>query len=355
MKASTGGLFVYCQSAYGVGHFVRTFRLIQALQEACPGAPVSLFHGGRSAGFLGLPASLEAVELEQLVFADFSSALSSPDGAQTSDVLVRRRRCLTENLARIRPQAVLLEHFPFGRWGFADEILPLIECCRSLKPRPLLWSSVRDIPVLSDGDYRRMLEVVPFFDRIFVHSDPFFFPLDLARPLPGTLAARIEYTGYVTPKSGEVGPRGAYVLAHAGGGRDGAAFWSAVGVLRREMSHVEFRACGEDPGELAALATVERELRSAWRSVSMAGYNTVAEWLAFRTPTIFVPRHTEPEQLKRLLRLQECAGGPMAISDAEPEALLEAWYRLRDDEPFRTDVQMGGQEHFAQMVQAHLK
>jgi predicted glycosyltransferase len=355
MRASTDGLFVYCQSAFGVGHFVRCLRLIQAVQQACAGLPVSLFHGGRSAGFLNLPVTVDAIELEPLVFADFNSGLSTPTGADASELLLWRSRCLTENLVRLRPRAVLLEHFPFGRWGFAPEIFPLIECCRSLKPRPLLWSSVRDIPVLSGADYRRMLEVVPYFDRIFVHSDPAILCLDLGFPLPERVTARIEYTGYVTPKSGEHLSRGAYVLVHAGGGRDGKSFWSSLDSLRAAISHVEFRACGKDPCELAGLRSVERLLRSAWRSISMAGYNTVAEWLAFRTPTIFVPRHAEPEQLKRLHRLQECIGGPMTISDPAPDALRKAWDILKDDEPFRADVWIDGQEHFAQTVQHYLR
>jgi predicted glycosyltransferase len=89
---ATGGLFVYCQSAFGVGHFVRCLRLIETLLEACPRLQVSLFHGGRPVGFLNLPAEVHAVELEPLVFPDFGGRLSTPTGGNATEVLVRRGR-----------------------------------------------------------------------------------------------------------------------------------------------------------------------------------------------------------------------------------------------------------------------
>jgi predicted glycosyltransferase len=213
---------------------------------------------------------------------------------------------------------------------------------------------VRDIPILSDYDYLRMTEIIEGFDRIFVHSDPKVLPLDLGRPIPEVLSSRIEYTGYVTPSLGGSAQRSTYIHVHAGGGHDGQAFWAAVDSLRPAMSGTEFKLYGRNPAELNDLSSTMRWLGSARRSISMAGYNTVAEWLAFRTPTIFVPRRSESEQLKRLLRLQEFAGGPMAISDATSEGLRLAWDLLSENEPFRADVSIGGQDTFARSVARHL-
>jgi predicted glycosyltransferase len=318
-------------------------------------APITLFHGGRSADFLSLPDTFSTVELEPLVFTAANTTLSTPDGSDPGSVLRRRRRCLTESLRRLKPRIVLLEHFPFGRWGFSEEILPLIECCRTLNPRPQLWSSVREIPILSEYDYNRMTGVAQEFDRMFVHSDPRVFPLDLGRPLPEAVEKRIEYTGYVTPTANGNVSRLGHVLVHAGGGLDSKPFWEAVKPIRLAMKQVEFECCGKHPAELASLPSVTLLLRSAWRSISMGGYNTVAEWLAFRTPTIFVPRQSDPEQIKRVRRLQECVGGPMRISDADPEALRLAWDSLRDDEPFRPGIWINGQERFANAARPYLQ
>jgi predicted glycosyltransferase len=355
MKANSGGLFVYCQSTFGVGHFVRTVRLLRALRAACPSTPINLFHGGRSVVFLELSSDVEAHELEPLVFTSLNGTLYSPDGSGTDQVLLRRMEYLVESLLQLRPRAVLFEHFPFGRWGFADEILPLIECCRSLSPRPQLWSSVRDIPILSDYDFQRMCAVVPLFDRIFVHSDPNVLPFDVGRPMPESLRARIEYTGYVTPAAEKNIQRNAQVLVHAGGGHDSQAFWAAVNALRHVTIDLEFKMCGEDTAVLTGLASTSRLLQSARRCICMAGYNAVAEWLAIRTPTIFVPRRSEPEQLNRLLWLRESTGGPMVISDPTPQALRSAWDALSEDEPFRAQVWINGQATFAESVAPSLQ
>jgi predicted glycosyltransferase len=356
MEAGEGGLFIYCQSAFGVGHFVRMHRLIHALQRECPSLPITLCRGGRPSAFLSLPSGVRSVELEPLIYANVKGGLSAPDGSDPDPVLRRRAASLIEHLVRLRPRAVLLEHFPFGRWAFRDEIIPLLEACRLVTPRPLVWSSVREIPILSDGAYRRLSSVARRFDCIFVHSDPGVLPLDLNRPTPIEVASRVEYTGFVSPGDDEGSlRREGSVLVHAGGGQDGKAFWEAFHEFRLHMATVQFKSCGENPHEMVDHRSMSRLLRSAWRSISMAGYNTVAEWLAFRTPTIFVPRRSDAEQCTRVLRIQERVGGPMMISAATPAALRAAWDGLRDDQPYRTEVWIKGQEHFAKVVHRHLQ
>jgi predicted glycosyltransferase len=355
MRTPEGGLLIYCQSAFGVGHFVRTVRLIRALQGACPLLPIALFYGGRSAAFLNLQIRVKSVELEPLTFGSLSGSLSGPDGSPPGPILRRRRTCLVENLVQLRPRAVLFEHFPFGRWAFREEILPFMESCLSLRPRPLLWSSVREIPVVSEDAYYRMMEVVQCFDRIFVHSDPNVQALDLGLPMPGAVASRLEYTGYVTPNDETQLPRGRHVVVHAGGGRDGQPFWKAVHSLRFSMEPTPFICCGVNPDDLTDYRSMAQQLRSAWRSISMAGYNTVAEWLAFCTPTIFVPRQSDSEQMTRVRTLQKRVGGPMMISDATATALRHAWDGLRDDEPFRAPVWTKGQAHFSNFVRRYFQ
>jgi predicted glycosyltransferase len=248
----------------------------------------------------------------------------------------------------------LFEHFPFGRWAFRDEILPLLEASLLLNPCPKLWCSVREIPNLSEYDYERMTGVVGCFDRIFVHSDPVILSLDLGRPTPASLEPLIEYTGYVTPNNTGNPGRGTHVLLHAGGGYDGKPFWRAVHEFGLTMPSVQFVRCGENPDELASSQWTMQLLRSAQRSISMAGYNTVAEWLTFSIPTIFVPRQSDAEQVARLRKLQQHVGGPMAISNPTPEGLRSAWEELRDNEPLRAPVRTMGQEHFARTVCRHL-
>jgi predicted glycosyltransferase len=355
METHQGGLLIYCQSAFGVGHLVRTCRLIRAVRDTCPDLAITLLYGGRSTKFLDLPEDLEIVELEPLTYASMNGALSSPDSSDSRSVFHRRRRCVLQSLDRLKPGAVLFEHFPFGRWGFREELLPLLESCLRMVPRPRLWSSVREIPAFPRHHYDRMLAIITRFDRIFVHSDPELLTLDIGCAIPEVLAARLEYTGYVTPSGEREVPRSRCVLVHTGGGWDGAPLWDAFRQSNLLSEPAQFRLCGENADELTDSREMECLLRSAWRSISMAGYNTVAEWLAFRTPTIFVPRDSDAEQVTRIHRLRQVVGGPMQISDATPAGLDRAWKRLRDDEPVRSNVWIRGQQYFADAVRRALQ
>jgi predicted glycosyltransferase len=351
---SEGGILFYCQSAFGVGHLVRTARLIDALRVTLPTLKITLLYGGGSGAFVGLPSDVERIEMEALIYVGAGSALSAVDGSSPRSVFQRRRTLVLESFTRIRPRAVVFEFFPFGRWGFREEIMALLEACLTFSPRPRLWSSVREIALLSERTFALMADVVPYFDRIFVHSDPKIMPLDLGGPIPESVASRIEYTGYVTPRQEGDHRRDHRVLAHAGGGRDGRAFWTALQQFQAEIAPAELVRCGgETPDLLLDNESTLKLLASSWRSISMAGYNTVAEWLAYRVPTIFVPRVTDREQLTRVRALRERVGGPMVISDATDEALRRAWDSLRDDEPFRTDVWTRGQDYFAKAVASY--
>ena len=70
-------------------------------------------------------------------------ALSMKLGAQA------RRSALLDLHAKIDPDVVLLELFPFGRRQFAFELLPLLEAIHAAENRSLVACSVRDVLVAS--------------------------------------------------------------------------------------------------------------------------------------------------------------------------------------------------------------
>jgi len=76
-------------------------------------------------------------------------------GVDVDDALrARRRTALLAAFAETRPDAVILESFPFGRRAFRFELDPLSAAVRETGPRPRLICSVRDIVVLRDDPAR---------------------------------------------------------------------------------------------------------------------------------------------------------------------------------------------------------
>src|SRR3546814_1482179 len=79
------------------------------------------------------------------------------------------------------------------------ELLPLLERIRSLSPRPLAFSSVRDILVdrtKPERDLDTIAWLQKFYDGAFVHGDDRLVPFEKTFPLAERIAGQLHYTGY---------------------------------------------------------------------------------------------------------------------------------------------------------------
>ena len=103
-------------------------------------------------------------------------------------------------MAAARPDAVVLEGFPFARRAFRFELDPLLEAVRAAPRRLPVICSVRDIVVVRN-DPQRHREIVDRvrrdIDRVLVHGDPALIPFDASFPPAPDIADRLVYTGYV--------------------------------------------------------------------------------------------------------------------------------------------------------------
>src|SRR5262249_23686671 len=129
----------------------------------------------------------------------------------------------------LRPDALLIELFPFGRKRFALELIPLLERARSRSEETLVACSLRDILVEKSDAAKHEERVVrlvnSYFDLILIHGDPAFQMLDETFHRVGDLRCEIRYTGLVqqealVPATGGVQPDTApTIVASIGSGR----------------------------------------------------------------------------------------------------------------------------------------
>jgi predicted glycosyltransferase len=189
-----------------------------------------------------------------------------------------------------------------------------------MRPAPLLISSVRDIVERrrQPEKYLRMAERVErHFHAVLVHSDPELVPFADSFPLYARIRERVHHTGYISdrpPVSGREPRPDGPVLVSAGGGFFGeallAAAVEAAGRDRRESRRWHVLAGPNLPesrfhalvSRAGPRVTVERNRPDFHRlldacavSVSQAGYNTVTDLLASRTPAVLVPYEDERE------------------------------------------------------------
>ena len=137
-------VLIFVQHLRGIGHLQRAATLARAL--AADGVQVDFVSGGMPVPEIGL----DGVTLHQL------PALRSPDDSYTRLVDAQgreatpalnasRRKALVGIFQATRPDAVMVEMFPFGRSQIKAEMVALVEAARAAVPRPLVISSVRDI------------------------------------------------------------------------------------------------------------------------------------------------------------------------------------------------------------------
>ena len=397
-------VLLHVQYLLGIGHLQRSLRIAGAL--ARDGITVALVNGGPPAPELAADPKVRVVQLEPVRARDASFALVDDAGQPIGDTLrARRQEALLAAFAAARPDAVVIEGFPFARRAFAFELDPLIAAAQAATARPRVICSVRDIIAWRDDPARHRAiaeRVCRDFGAVLVHGDPKLISFEASFPAAPDIADRLIYTGYVyephltlpslrdgplplppggrrgklAATRGEVGdsiPRGGVVVS-AGGGAAGAALLNAALAARRDgcladapwrlltganLPEVEYAAlCRSAPAGL----TVERFrpdlpalLRQCRVSVSQAGYNTVLDILLARARAVLVPfaAERETEQLMRAERLAALGAAVLVReSDLSPATLATAIERAAARQPARVMVNTDGAANSARIIAA---
>lgn len=380
----------WVQHLLGIGHLQRALRIADALIGR--GIAVTVVSGGIPQSLPHDPA-VTLVQLPPVRARDARFALIDEAGAPLDDrIRERRRDALLATYETARPDAVVLEGFPFARRAFRFELDPLITAARTASWRPPILCSVRDIVVVRD-DPRRHREIVDRvrsdFDRVLIHGDPALIPFEASFPAASEIADRLVYTGYVTqganspPRAGN-GRAGVgtdaerlmvsdgEILVSAGGGAAGLALLEAALAARCAgcLTDLPWRiitGTNLPDRDVAALRTsaprdvvIERFredfstlLRACRVSVSQAGYNTVLDLMTAGARAVLVPfaagRETEqPLRAERLAAL----GAAELVRESELSAatLKAAIERAALRPPPSLAIDTGGAECSARLI-----
>jgi predicted glycosyltransferase len=376
----SGRVLFHVQYLLGIGHLQRSLRIAEAL--AARGVAVTLAQGGPPLSVLEAVRGIEIVQLPPIRARDATFALVDGDGRPVDDALrAARRDRLLAAFADVRPDAVVIEGFPFARRAFRFELDPLIAAARGAGAQVVC--SVRDIPTVRD-DPARHAEIVARvradFAAVLVHGDPDFIPFEVPFPSVTQIADRLTYTGYVTqPDQGraDAGLPTGEVLVSVGGGAAGHKLLAAALAARRQgclaargwrvlagasLSDDAVAALRREAPDGVAPASVVIErfrtdfpalLRRCHVSVSQAGYNTVLDIIAAKARAVLVPfaAERETEQLIRAERLA-ARGAAMLVREAEltPATLAAAIERAASRDPVPIALDTGGARRSAELI-----
>ncbi|MBI2255767.1 MAG: glycosyl transferase [Proteobacteria bacterium] len=372
---------LYVQHLLGIGHLRRAAALARALADA--GAEVLVLSGGVKVADVAF-GKAQVLQLPPCLAADsvFSALLDESGRVIDSEWKDRRRELLLKETAAFKPQALVIEMYPFGRRQFRFELLPLLYWAQNAGL--LVASSVRDI-LVDKGRDDRVLEAADlvrrYFDLVLVHGDPRLVPFERTFPRAPSIADKLNYTGYVVEKLA-VAPvadrSNGDVLVSAGGGAVGGPLFKAALAARRLSTLKERRwrfvagrnlpaadfAILEEAARIDPGIVVDRfrpdftDLLAACHvSLSQGGYNTVMELLALRTPSVIIPfaEGQESEQALRAALLAERGALDMLDGeDLDPALLAATLTRRARTGALPVDLDFNGAQHSADIILAAL-
>lgn len=350
---------LYSQHLSGSGHFVRTYEIARALASR---HEVYLVDGGRPIPRSPSRHPVTRISLPRIYrAADGIRVLD--DTRPLAEVMRERKRILLQAIERLRPDVLLVEHFPFSKLHLRAEIVPLIGRARAVNTAARVYSSVRDItprtvnepePARYRRDVLHLLE--SHFDAILVHADPGFVRLEEGIPWTGDIPLPIVYTGYVSERPADGtqgsarrrGPDGGLIIATAGGSGNAdlvTLYIRAWQAMERQQALAGYRLLVFAPlflpeqrlAQLAGLAIGSRiEIRPFSRdfvdwmygaelAISEAGYNTCMNILETGTRAILIPNPLMSDQSLRARRFAESRlATVIEAGDLTPERLGRA-------------------------------
>jgi predicted glycosyltransferase len=323
----------HVQHLLGIGHVMRVAQV--ARETAALGLEVTVLSGGGRLGLNWGAADVRDLPAARARDGSFK-VLVDGSGRPLDPAFHQRRRVLVlDAFARLQPDVVLMESYPFGRRAFHSELDALVAAAQERRPRAAVLVSIRDILVAKNSP-ARYTEIAQRIrrdiDAVLVHGDPRLVALEASFPAAPEIADKLRYTGYVTD-AGEAAPAGVRldagrgeVLVSAGGGAVGAPLLKAA-LAARPLTSLRDRVWRLITGpnlpqedydalarQLSAGVLLERFrpdfqslLRHCHLSLSQAGYNTILDVLQAGARAVVVPfaKGGETEQALRARLLAE--------------------------------------------------
>jgi predicted glycosyltransferase len=324
----------YCYSIEGLGHYLRTRAIANAVTEL--GGKCLICYGG-------LPLKGALASEPGTVLLKTSSA------SDLEQISIENATKVLDLIHYFRPKWFVAEHFPFGRFFLRRELLPILSRLDYLRKKKLIQvaSSSRDIV---DGAApspisKATLAAATLFDKFFIHSDA----NHIKHKYHAEFLEKIQYSGYVVPGSRSDPDlinalqnfKGEFklVTVHGGSGQQCRQVYSTLGAIIQRLARrnalrfaivqgSKLNVFTHDPNIklLGFVDNMEEILSISDLFISTCGYNAFAAAMATNANAIMIPsEHSFFEQNTRAqhfadLGFFKCC----SIKDISEETILRA-------------------------------
>lgn len=318
---------IYSQDGLGLGHMRRTHSIATQVLRQRPDAGVITLSDSQLGQFFQIANHFDYVKLPSIVKAGVGDWHAAKLPMEFSDVLRIRIELIRSALATYQPHVLLVDHMPHGAMG---ELIPALETLKGSGVPTQIVLGLRDILDAPEVIERRwQIEgayqaIEKYYDRVLVYGMQDVYDMAKEYKFPATIGSLLQYCGYVctlqTVRSAvkirnqalagaAQGKR--LIVAMAGGGADAYPMMKAVvdayPKIRAYQDSAMILITGPfmPPDHLASLKKRARRLgvrvlvsvedipsyiEAADLVIAMAGYNTTAEILRMKKPSILIPR-----------------------------------------------------------------
>lgn len=352
---------LYSHDTMGLGHTRRNLLIAQSFAKANVPVSVLLIGGMNEATHFAKPSYVDYLTLPSLHkngSGDYSSRSLELSLEEISEL---RSTVIWKALKSFKPDVFLVDNVPRGA---NNELkLSLKKLRKRSDTRVVL--GLRDILDESEktkGEWQRLNNekvIERYYDAVWIYGDAKVFDPIVEYGFSKNITEKVRYLGYFDYKErlehspGRLEfPLQPFILCQVGGGQDGIKLAETFAGTTFPKGHTGVLITGpfmpaESKQRLQTLAEGRNDLilheflaeptqllQHASFVVSMGGYNTVYETLAFEKPLLIVPR-VEPrkEQLVRAERLQALGIAEyLHPNDLSPETLA-AWLQEENAAP----------------------
>lgn len=338
---------IYQKAARGLGRLQRVIRLCRALSVGLPDFDARILVDDPIAESVRRPHGVERIYIPPI--RKLLAPTYVAPGATLEERLRQRRRAIRDTLDLYDPEFFIIDTLP---GGVLNELVPVLRDIRATRRAMTTVFAMRDIldaPRLVRAEFSATNAydtLQRYYDRVLIFGESALFDAACEYDFPQAVCSRTTYCGYFdrrfigwSERSCSTAPEESAhadhprlsVLLYVGGGVDGAAVLhvglealdslhrqgiatSAVLLPGHEMSQQERTALDRHIDQMPHLTLRQYPFHDdvglllSWCDVvvSMAGYNTVNEILAYNKPAVLFPR-SEPttEQAVRAERLRD--------------------------------------------------
>ena len=309
-------LLIYSQDGMGLGHLRRTRNIAREVLTWKPGCSILILADSPVVPFFSPLGGVDYLKLPTIVKTGDITWQSSILPLNISETVNLRAKVIRQVFREFKPDAVLVDHMPVGALG---ELKLLLESSVQRKRHSKFFLGLRD--VLDAPEVIRRVwsgigayEYLQLYDAVLIYGSHQIYAAESFYDLT-SYARQVTYCNYVVPRMHtdvpSHQPDEPFILVMGGGGKDSYpvahTFLRAFPLLLSEMRlralvltgpHMDSaertdlmaQAIGYPVEVLSSVEDATLLLRQAAAVVTMAGYNSLCEVLAWRKKALVVPR-----------------------------------------------------------------